>query len=328
MQEKSIAVLFPGQGSQFIGMGKEFLESDKEAQALMDMAETISGAPLRKLCLEGPMEELTRAINLQPALTVANLICWQAVRKAGIRPDYFAGHSLGEYSALYAADVLKIEDVFKLVSERGRLSDREGVRNPGGMQAILGLTLEMVEEVLRELSGDSIVTVANHNTELQVVISGEKEALSKVEELVTERGGKAITLNVSIANHSPLIAGVVPDFEEVLKGVVFSPPKIPILFNVTATEETELDVIRSIMARQIVSRVRWFETINDPTARSIVDAINNVISRPDHTFRIVMGVLAVFILMSALSNAAKFEEWKPSQQRSLTISSDQPIKES
>ena len=269
MQEKSIAVLFPGQGSQFIGMGKEFLESDKEAQALMDMAETISGAPLRKLCLEGPMEELTRAINLQPALTVANLICWQAVKKAGIRPDYFAGHSLGEYSALYAADVLKIEDVFKLVSERGRLSDREGVRYPGGMQAILGLTLEMVEEVLRELSGDSIVTVANHNTELQVVISGEKEALSKVEELVTERGGKAITLNVSIANHSPLIAGVVPDFEEVLKGVVFSPPKIPILFNVTATEETELDVIRSIMARQIVSRVRWFETINALLAQNV-----------------------------------------------------------
>ncbi len=269
MQESKIAILFPGQGSQYLGMGKEFLESDKEAQALMDLAESISSIPLRKLCLEGPIEELTKAVYLQPALTVINLICWQAVKKAGIRPDYLVGHSLGEYSALYAADVLKIEDTLRLVTDRGRLSDREGTKNPGGMQAIVGLTLEMVEEVLRELSGDSIITVANHNTELQVVISGEKEALSEVEELVEERGGRAITLNVSIANHSPLIAGAVPDFENVLKGIVFSTPTIPILFNVTATEETEPDVMRSIMARQIVSRVRWFETINALLAQNV-----------------------------------------------------------
>lgn len=269
MQENKIAVLFPGQGSQFIGMGQDFLESDKEAQALMDMAETISGAPLRKLCLEGPMEDLTRAVNLQPALTAVNLICWQAVRKAGLKADYFAGHSLGEYSALYAADVLKIEDALKLVTERGRLSDREGIKNPGGMQAILGLTLETVEEILQKLPGDAIITVANHNTELQVVISGEKEALHAVEELVEERGGRAITLNVSIANHSPLIAGAVPDFENVLKGIVFSPPAVPVLFNVTAAPETDPDVMRSIMARQIVSRVRWFETINALLAQDV-----------------------------------------------------------
>jgi len=269
MPDNKIAVLFPGQGSQFIGMGREFLQADPEADKLMDLAESISAAPLRRLCLEGPMEELTRAIHLQPALTAVNLICWQAVKKAGIEADYFAGHSLGEYSALYAADVLGIEDTLKLVSERGRLSDREGMKNPGGMQAVLGLTLEMVEEILQELPGDGIVTVANHNTELQVVISGEKEALHKVEELVEERGGRAITLNVSIANHSPLIAGAVPDFANVLKETMFSPPAVPVLFNVTATAETEPDVIRAIMARQIVSRVRWFETINSLVARGV-----------------------------------------------------------
>jgi [acyl-carrier-protein] S-malonyltransferase len=269
MQKKSIAVLFPGQGSQFIGMGREFLETDAEADKLMDLAESISSAPLRKLCLEGPMEDLTRAMYLQPALTAVNLICWQAIKKAGIRPDYLAGHSLGEYSALYAAEVLNIEETLRLVTERGRLSDREGTKNPGGMQAILGLNLETVEKILGELSGDSIVSVANHNTELQVVISGEKEVLNEVDELVVERGGRAITLNVSIANHSPLIAGAVPDFEDVLKGAVFSTPTIPILFNMTATEETEPAAIRAIMARQIVSRVRWFEIINSLVARGV-----------------------------------------------------------
>jgi [acyl-carrier-protein] S-malonyltransferase len=269
MQKEAIAVLFPGQGSQFIGMSREFLETDAEAAKLMDLAESISSVPLRTLCLDGPMEELTRPVNLQPAITAVNLICWQAVKKAGIRADYFAGHSLGEYSAMCAAGVLEIDDTLKLVSERGRLSDREGIRNPGGMQAILGLTLETVEEILQELQGGSIVTVANHNTELQVVISGEKEALHEVEKLVEERGGKAITLNVSIANHSPLISGAVPDFEKVLGEIVFSRPQVPVVFNVTAQEEGEPDVIRAIMARQIVSRVRWFETINALLAQNV-----------------------------------------------------------
>ena len=184
MQESKIAVLFPGQGSQFIGMGKEFLESDPEAGTLMDLADSISSAPLRKLCLEGPMEELTKAVYLQPALTAANLICWQALKKAGIRPDYFAGHSLGEYSALCASGVLEVEDTLKLVAERGKLSEREGQRNPGGMQAILGLTLEEVEEILATFPENSKVTIANHNCEKQIVISGYHETLAVVDGIV------------------------------------------------------------------------------------------------------------------------------------------------
>lgn len=263
MQDKKIAVLFPGQGSQYLGMGQGFLEADSEAGQLMEMAEQASGLPIRRLCLEGPMEELTQAVNLQPAVTTMNLICWQAVAKAGIVPDYFAGHSLGEYSALCAAGVLTQEDVLKLVSERGRLSDREGKRNPGGMQAILGLSLDEVEKVLFQLSTEGIVTVANHNTEKQIVISGEPKVLDEVGEIVDEKGGRAITLNVSIANHSPLIAGAVPEFEDVLNGMPFASPATPVLFNVTAAEEANPDVIRSIMAKQIVSRVRWFEIINN-----------------------------------------------------------------
>lgn len=273
MQERSVAVLFPGQGSQFIGMGREFMESDREAAELMDLADSVSAAPLRKLCLEGPMEELTKAIYLQPALTAVNLICWQAVKKAGIKPAYFAGHSLGEYSALCGSGVLSVEDTLKLVADRGRLSEREGQRNPGGMQAILGLTLEEVEELLGQLPDSSMVTIANHNTESQIVVSGYHEALAGLEHIVSEKGGKAITLNVSVANHSPLVAGAIPDFEKIMARTTFNPPRTPVLFNVTADEERDPAVIRSIMSRQIASRVRWFEIINSLLDRGVKDFI-------------------------------------------------------
>ena len=263
MQQNKIAILFPGQGSQYLGMGEAFLEADANAEQLMELAESVSSSPIKKLCLEGPMEDLTQAVNLQPALITANLICWQAVEKAGIVADYFAGHSLGEYSALCAAGVLSKEDTLRLVTERGKLSDREGTKNPGGMQAILGLTLDEVEKILFGLSSDGVAIVANHNTETQIVISGENEALQEVEGIVAERGGRAITLNVSVANHSPLIAGAVPDFEKVLNSIPFSAPVKPVLFNVTGVEETDPDEIRTIMSRQIVSRVRWFEIINN-----------------------------------------------------------------
>jgi [acyl-carrier-protein] S-malonyltransferase len=273
MQESKIAVLFPGQGSQFIGMGKEFLESDPEAGTLMDLADSISSAPLRKLCLEGPMEELTKAVYLQPALTAANLICWQALKKAGLRPDYFAGHSLGEYSALCASGVLEVEDTLKLVTERGKLSEREGQKNPGGMQAILGLTLEEVEEILATFPENSKVTIANHNCEKQIVISGYHETLAVVDGIVSEKGGKAITLNVSVANHSPLVAGAIPDFEKIMADISFQTPETPVLYNVTAAEEKEPVIIRSIMSRQIASRVRWFEIINSLVDKGVTHFI-------------------------------------------------------
>jgi [acyl-carrier-protein] S-malonyltransferase len=209
------------------------------------------------------MEELTRAIHLQPALTAANLICWQQVQKKipDLEPACMAGHSLGEYSALCAAGVLNIEDTMALVSKRGELMEREGQAHPGGMRAVLGLTVEQMEQLLDDYQGPGTVVVANHNSETQVVISGDQEGLDGVEAVCSEQGAKVIALQVSVANHSPLVAGAVADFEAFMATIRFYSPKIEVFLNVTGASEHDPEVIRRMMANQIASRVRWLGII-------------------------------------------------------------------
>lgn len=237
---------------------------DSDARALMKMAQDKSGYPLENLCLEGPMEDLTRVAQLQPAITVTNLICWQGLLKAlpGFQPAFVAGHSLGEYSALHAAGVVSAEDCLALVTRRGELMEREGTEHPGGMRAVLGMTVEEIEMLLEEYHGTGIVVVANHNAEKQVVVSGDREGLDGFSAACGEKGAKVIALNVSVANHSPLVAGAVEDFAAFMSGIDFSAPLIPVVFNVTADVEDDPGTIRSMMARQIASRVRWLESVN------------------------------------------------------------------
>lgn len=259
-----IAVLFPGQGSQYLGMGQEFVNADTESASLLAMAEATCELKLGALSADGPMEELTRATNLQPAITITNLICWQALKKelnGDAAVSCFAGHSLGEYSALYAAGVINAEDTMRLVSKRGALMEREGTINPGGMRAVLGLDIDTIEEVISNYQGPGNVTAANHNTPDQIVISGSFHALDEVSRIAEEKGGKVIPLNVSVANHSPLVAGAVPDFAEFLEKIEFKKPEVPVYFNLSAAKETEIGNIKEIMANQIASRVRWCEII-------------------------------------------------------------------
>ncbi len=259
-----IAVLFPGQGSQYLGMGREFIEADPACAAIMEQAEAVCDFPLRQLCVEGPMEELTRAIHLQPAITVTNLICWQALQNAWgekVVASCFAGHSLGEYSALCAAGVLSVEDTMRLVARRGMLMEREGQKHPGAMRAVLGLNVVEVERIISQCVGAGVATVANYNTEQQIVISGEVAALDAVGAIAAERGARIIPLAVSVANHSPLVEDAVPDFAAFMADVEFNRPQIPVYFNILAATEKEPAMIREIMARQIASRVRWFELI-------------------------------------------------------------------
>ena len=267
---KKTAIIFPGQGSQYVGMGKEFLETDSDARHLMEMAEDSSRLPLKKLCLDGPMEDLTRVLHLQPAVTVTNLICWQALNKAfpDLKPLFFAGHSLGEYSALAASGAVSGADCMTLVTRRGELMEREGNEHQGGMRAVLGLTVEEIDSLLEDYFG-GVVVVANHNTEKQVVVSGDMAGLDGFGTACTEKGARVIPLNVSVANHSPLVAGAVDDFAGFMREVDFNRPEIPVVFNVTADLEEDPGTIRSIMARQIASRVRWFESINRMVAEGV-----------------------------------------------------------
>lgn len=259
-----IAVLFPGQGSQYLGMGQEFIKEDTASAALMAMAEAACEIPLGTLCAEGPMEELTRAAYLQPAITITNLICWRRVQQElgeDAVVSCLAGHSLGEYSALCAAGVLSIEDTVRLVSKRGTLMEREGIKNPGGMRAVLGLDIQTLQAIIDGYKGDGAVTIANHNTPEQIVISGSLPGLDGVSRLAEEKGAKVIPLNVSVANHSPLVAAAIPDFSEFMADIAFKVPAIPVYFNVSAGLESDPRKIKDMMARQIGSPVRWCEII-------------------------------------------------------------------
>lgn len=259
------AVLFPGQGSQYIGMGTEFIETQPGCREIIDSAAAACDFELEKIIAAGPMEELTRAAVLQPAITVTNLICLQALRASlpeSISIDCFAGHSLGEYSALCGAGVISVADTIRLVERRGFYMEREGKSNPGGMWAVLGLTIEEIEQVVAGYDGAGVVTVANYNTESQIVLSGSLEGLDGIAPGLEKMGARVIPLNVSVANHSPLVAGAVPDFAAVIDGVDFKPPAVPVYFNVTARRENDTAFIREMMAKQIVSRVRWYEIIS------------------------------------------------------------------
>jgi [acyl-carrier-protein] S-malonyltransferase len=202
-------------------------------------------------------------------MTVMNLICWQALAKAGVKPAFFAGHSLGEYGALAAAGIVSPEDTLGLVTERGRLMEREAAANPGGMQAVVKLPIETVRGIVESAKAAGKITVANHNSAEQIVISGEEAALAVAAPLVKEKGGKAIPLKVSGAWHSELIAGAVPDFEAAMAKVTFNAPATPVLFNVTAASESDPAAIRRIMARQIASTVRWLEIVERLMAEEV-----------------------------------------------------------
>ncbi len=258
---RKIAFLFPGQGSQYAGMGSELAQAFPEARMLFELADDVCKKPISKLCFEGPMDALTLTANLQPAVTAVSLACLAALNHSGIRPDLSAGHSLGEYAALVASKSLTGPDAMALVNKRGELMHRESLEHPGAMAAIIGWSIEEVEQLVADTRENDILGVANHNTAQQIVITGEKSPVSRAVALAKERGGKAIPLKVSGAWHCQLMKNAVGEFREFLEGFTFSEPKTPILFNATAEEEKDPSKIRALMASQLISPVRWYTII-------------------------------------------------------------------
>ncbi|MBT8340149.1 MAG: ACP S-malonyltransferase, partial [Desulfatitalea sp.] len=219
------------------------------------------GLPITRLCFEGPMETLTETVNLQPAITAVNLACLAALEKKGVRPHVCAGHSLGEYSALRAAGVVSTQDCLKLVHQRGALMHREATRNQGAMSAIVGLTMEQLTPLVHQAGEKGIVAVANHNSAEQIVITGTPEAVAAAGEFAVGQGARAVPLKVSGAWHSPLIQGAEAPFQAFLDSIPFDAPHCPVIHNVTAASESDPQTIKSLMARQLCSPVRWYDSM-------------------------------------------------------------------
>ncbi len=260
------AAVFPGQGSQKVGMGRDLLEAAPQARELFDRADAVLGFSLSQLCLEGPEETLTRTENAQPALFTVSLIAWELLRERGFRPQAVAGHSLGEYSALAAAGVLSFEDGLRTVRRRGELMAEIGDRVAGAMAAVLGLPAEAVAEVCAEASADPAggrVEVANYNSPEQTVVSGELAAVERAMALAKTRGAKrALKLNVAAPFHCSLMAPLADQMAPVLAALPLREPEIPVLANVTADYVRTPDEVRDALTRQLAGSVRWTETVH------------------------------------------------------------------
>ncbi len=259
--------MFPGQGSQMVGMGLDLYQTYPFVKNIFDLAEEICQQPIADLCFNGPMKALTQTINLQPAVTAVNLSCLAVLNQKGFRPDICAGHSLGEYAALCAAGIISTSDCLKLVFKRGQLMHREAETHEGAMQAVIGLPIDTVSQLVSKVAG--VVSVANHNSKQQIVITGEPEAVKTVGQLAKEQGGKAIPLKVSGAWHSALIKGAESEFQNFLDTFSFNSPRHPVIQNVTADICTEPSIIKHLMATQLCSPVRWYDTINRMLAEGI-----------------------------------------------------------
>jgi [acyl-carrier-protein] S-malonyltransferase len=258
---KKIAFLFPGQGSQKVGMGQDLFQTFGFVREIFETADEIAGAPVSRLCFEGPMQVLTETVNLQPAVTAVNLACLAAIDNAGVACSFSAGHSLGEYSALTSAGVLSMADTLRLVHKRGELMHRESLKQKGAMSAIVGLDIGEVETVVAAGKKKGVVSVANHNSEHQIVITGSPDGVAAVSEMVKSRGARAIPLKVSGAWHSDLIKGAEEEFGAFLKTFSFNTPTNKVIHNVTADSCDNDKVIRQLMTLQLCSPVRWFDTI-------------------------------------------------------------------
>ena len=274
-EDIKIALVFPGQGCQFVGMGAELYEKYPEARSVYDRADEILGFALSRICFEGPTEELTDTANTQPAIYTTTMALWSVLSPKldahRSRIAFVAGHSLGEFSALAVAGALDIDEGLRLVRRRGEAMRDAGTKAPGGMAAIIGLSDEVVAEIVAEANGTGQgVWIANLNSPGQVVISGNTEVVARAIALAKARKARrAIPLAVSVASHTPLMASAVERLGSALEATTFHRPWVPVVSNAEAAPLSEPEAIKAALLRQLSSPVRWVESIQAMVAANV-----------------------------------------------------------
>ena len=258
----SIAFVFPGQVSQYVGMARDFYDDDPDSRAFIDHADQTLGIPLSRICFEGPEDELRQTRNTQPAIFLHSIVV--ARRLQGIKPDMVAGHSLGEYSALVVAGAIEFSDALQLVRLRGELMQKAGEAIKGTMAAVVGLEAEAVENVCHHASSAGIVQPANFNSPGQIVISGSVEGVREAMRLARESGAKLVKeLVVSGAFHSPLMEEAGEGLRAALEKTPLRDAALPVYANVTAEPVTRGADIRDLLHRQLTSPVRWEQSVRN-----------------------------------------------------------------
>lgn len=259
-----IAWCFPGQGAQFVGMGKELFESSAAARRVFERADDALGEPLSRLCFEGPESELVLTANTQPAIVAMSLAVLEALRErvpSLPHPAFAAGHSLGEYSALVASRALRLEDAIRLVRLRGRAMQEAVREGAGAMAAIVALSPDDVRALCADAAAGEVVSPANFNAPGQIVIAGDAGAVARACELAAERGGKGIPLKVSAPFHCALMAPAARALESALASVIAGPLAFPVIANVDASPNSDAGMVKDLLIRQVDSPVRWEESV-------------------------------------------------------------------
>ena len=272
---QNVAFIFPGQGTQYVGMGRALFEASQAAQRIFQQADEALGFPLSRLCFEGPAEELEDTVNAQPAILTVSVACLAALRERwenlgrAVAPVMVAGHSLGEFTALVAAGVIDFGDAVRLVRERGRLMKESGEAQPGGMAAIVGLDAAALEAICAEARQYGILVLANSNSPDQRVISGERPALEYAVGLSKQRGARALILPITIASHSPLMQRAAALFAEVLANISFRDPEIPVVANITGQILTSAEEIRRELCEHLLRPVEWTHSVGGMIERGV-----------------------------------------------------------
>lgn len=264
------AFLFPGQGSQFVGMGEAVYDLYPEARSVFDEANKNLGEDLKKLCFQGPAEDLALTINTQPAILTVSIALLRVLQRNHVRPDFVAGHSLGEYSALVAAEVMTFSDAIKVVRARADYMQCAVAKENGAMAAVLGWTEQQILDLLKILDMQECVFIANLNCPGQIVISGEKVSLDIFIQKALEAGvRRCLRLEVSIPSHCPLMNKAGKKLEEYLKTIQFGNAQIPVMLNTDAQAVTDQTIIRSALIRQLSSPVKWEASIRNLIANGV-----------------------------------------------------------